>query len=116
LAGAGSDVAALRALGDETDAEAPDLAGQAYATAFGVQPTPDVLRAWLSSFARAGYGAVLADTARRAVQVLEESGRVLPNPEVTAALEGLEETVGAEGADAEAAIHRLCAELVGAGQ
>jgi hypothetical protein len=116
LAGAGSDVAALRALGDETEAEAPDLAGQAYATAFGIQPTPEVLRAWLSAFARAGYGSVLADTARRAVQVLEESGRILPNPSVTAALEGLEQTVGTGGSDAEAAIHRLCDELVGAGQ
>jgi hypothetical protein len=116
LAGAGGDVAALRALGGETEAEAPDLAGQAYATAFGIQPAPDLLRVWLLAFARAGYGGVLADTARRATQVLEESGRVLPNPSVTAALDGLEQTAVAGGADAEAAINRLCDELVGAGQ
>jgi hypothetical protein len=116
LAGAGGDVAALRALGSETDAEAPDLAGQAYATAFGIQPTPEVLRLWLSAFCRAGYGGVLADTARRAVQVLEESGKILPGPAVTAALAGLEQTAGAGGAETEAAITRLCDELVGAGQ
>ncbi len=116
LAGAGSDVAALRALGRETEGEAPDLAGQAYAAAFAGQPAPDVLRLWLSAFAHAGYGGVLADTARRAVLVLEESGRILPTPAVAAALEGLEQTAGAGGTETEAAINRLCDELVGAGQ
>jgi hypothetical protein len=116
LAGAGSDVAALHALGSETEAEAPDLAGQAYGAAFAVQPAPDLLRLWLSALAHAGHGEVPADTARRAVQVLEESGRIVPSPSLTAALENLEQTAGAGGAATEAAITRLCDELVGAGQ
>jgi hypothetical protein len=75
-----------------------------------------LLRIWLLAFAHAGYGGVLADTARRATQVLEESGRILPNPSLTAALDGLEQTAGTGGTDTEAAINRLCDELVGAGQ
>ncbi len=116
LAESAGDADALRVLGKETEAKAPDLAGQAYGAAFAIQPAPDLLRGWLLAFARAGLGEVIAGTARRAVRVLEERGKILPDPSVTGALESLEQIAGDGNAGTESAINHLCDALVGASQ
>jgi len=116
LAESAGDATALRELGKDIEEEAPDLAGQAYAAAFAIQPAPDVLRGWLTAFGRAGHGEVIAGTARRAVRVLEESGKIVPNPAITDALESLDQAAGGSGAELESAVHHLCDALVGASQ
>ncbi|HVA92135.1 MAG TPA: hypothetical protein VNL71_20100 [Chloroflexota bacterium] len=108
LAGASGDSTALRALGDDAIAEAPDLAGQAYAAAFAIQPGVDVLRGWLLAFVRAGHGEVLAGTARRAVRVLEERGKIRPVPEVAPALDELEQATSGDPSSTELAVNHLC--------
>ena len=114
LAGASGDSAALRTLGDEAATEAPDLAGQAYAAAFAIQPDVDVLRGWLIAFVHAGHGEVVPGTARRAVKVLEERGKILPAPAVSQALDGLDEAAAGDSAGAESAANHLCDTLVSA--
>jgi tetratricopeptide (TPR) repeat protein len=114
LAGASGDSTALRILGDDAATEAPDLAGQAYAAAFAIQPGVDVLRGWLIAFVHAGHGEVLPGTARRAVKVLEERGKILPAPAVAEALDGLDQAAAGDPAEMESAVNRLCDALVSA--
>ncbi|HXT37065.1 MAG TPA: hypothetical protein VN837_15940 [Chloroflexota bacterium] len=114
LAGASGDSAALQTLGDEAATEAPDLAGQAYAAAFAIQPGVDVLRGWLIAFVHAGHGEVLPGTARRAVKVLEERGKILSTPAVAQALDGLDQAAAGDPAETESAANHLCDTLVSA--
>ncbi len=114
LAGASGDATALRALGDDAAAEMPDLAGQAYAAAFAIQPGVEVLRGWLIAFVHAGHGEVLAGTARRAVNALEEKGTILPTPAAALALDRLEQAAANGPAATEPAVHHLCDTLASA--
>jgi len=98
-AAAEGDAARLRALGD-VFASAPELAAQAYADAFDVEPSVAALHGWLLALARddapgGGKGRV-AEVARQGVGTLRRDNRIVTGEAQERALDALGAAVGTE--------------------